>query len=128
MVALGTGLLWVGLGAAGDPRRLLVKGMNWSAASPLEGLLLSLGVEGHVPTVKALGQDGPEGGNKTVNGSEENLVQKGPCKLFQRGNFLSFPNNHLCFCHSDVEMRSVFKFRPEKVEKHSKTFICLLKV
>lgn len=91
MVALGTGLLWVGLGAAGDPRWLLVKGMNWSAASPLEGLLLSLGVEGHVPTVKALGQDGPEGGNKTVNGSKENLVQKGPCKPFLERQFVVFP-------------------------------------
>lgn len=70
MAALGTGLLWVRLGTAGDPgvQRpgwLLVEWMNGRAASPPEGLLLSLGVEGHVPTVTASGQDGPEGGNES---------------------------------------------------------------
>ena len=73
MAALGTGLLGVGHGAAGElgvlsPEQVLVEvgGRSWRAASPLQGLLLSLGIKGHVATVTASGQDGPEGGDGTI--------------------------------------------------------------
>lgn len=59
MTALGTGLLRVGLDTAGEP---VVPSPGWvlvevgwrnrGAASPLQGRLLSLGVEGHVAKVK----------------------------------------------------------------------------
>lgn len=71
VAALGAGPLGVGLGAAGElgvssPGRVLVK-VGWRnrrTASPLQGLLLSLGVEGHLATVTASGQDRPEGAER----------------------------------------------------------------
>lgn len=67
------GLLRVGLGAAVElkvpsPGRVLVQmgGRNRRAASSPQGLLLSLGVEGHVAMVTTSGQDGPEGGDRRI--------------------------------------------------------------
>lgn len=62
VAALGAGLLGVGKGAAGEPSvsgpgRVMaeVAGRNRRAGSPSQGLLLSLGVEGHVAMVMASG-------------------------------------------------------------------------
>lgn len=68
MAALGAGLLGIRLGAAGElrvwsPGWVLgeVGGRNRRAGSPSQGLLLSLGVEGHVATVMASGHEEPGG-------------------------------------------------------------------
>lgn len=74
VAALGAGLLRVGLGAGAgqlrisSPRRVLAEfgGRNRRAASPPQGLLLSLGVEGHVAMVTASGQDRPEEGQRRI--------------------------------------------------------------
>ncbi len=73
VAALGAGLLGVELGAAVElrvpsPGRVLVQmaGRNRCAASPPQGLLLSLGVEGHLATVTTSGQDRPEGGDRRI--------------------------------------------------------------
>lgn len=84
VAALAAGLLGVGLGAAGElgvpsPGWMLVKvgGRNWRTASPLQGLLLSLGVEGHRATVTASGQDRPEGVERWSQVSEYSMVHYG---------------------------------------------------
>ncbi len=84
MAALGTGLLGVRPGAAGEPSFssqgwvLVEVGLrNRCAALPSQGLLLSLGVEGHVSTVAASSQDGPEGGEKRTQVSDCSLVFHG---------------------------------------------------
>lgn len=67
MAALGAGLPGIRPGAAGEPKVLSpgwvlgeVGGRNGRAGSPSQGLLLSLGVEGHVVTVMASGREEPE--------------------------------------------------------------------
>lgn len=51
-----------------------VGGGNRRAASPSQGLLLSLGVEGHVATITASGHDGPEGQERRILVSEYSLI------------------------------------------------------
>lgn len=76
VAALGARLLGVRLGAAGEPRVLKVPSPGWllvevggwnrRAASPPQGHLLSLGVQGHFAMVTASGQDRPEGGDRRI--------------------------------------------------------------
>lgn len=47
-----------------------VGGRNWRAASPSQGLLLSLGVKSHVARVAASGNEGPGGQERRVLVSE----------------------------------------------------------
>lgn len=81
MAALGVGLLGVRMGAAGEPRvsspwpvQGEVGGWKWRAASPSQGLLLSLGVKSHVARVAASGNEGPEGQERRILVSEWSLV------------------------------------------------------
>lgn len=67
VAALGSGFLCVARGSVGKlnvPSQGQVMreigGRNWCAASPLQRFLLSLGVEGHVVTIKTSGHNGPE--------------------------------------------------------------------
>lgn len=77
MAALGMGLLGVRKGAAGEPRVAghrpvlgEVGGWEWRAASPSQGLLLSLGVKSHVVRVAASGNEEPGGQERRILVSE----------------------------------------------------------
>lgn len=76
VAALGAGLPGIGPGAVGEPRVSSpggalgeVGGRNGRAGSPLQGLLLSLGVEGHVATAMASGREEPEEQGRRESGS-----------------------------------------------------------
>lgn len=72
VAALGPGLLWVVRGS-GKPRgpsqgwvMTEIGGSSRCATSPLQRLLVSLGVEGHVATVTTSGRERPEGADVQI--------------------------------------------------------------
>lgn len=99
-------MLRVGLSAAGEskvpsPGRVLVEGRNRRAASPPQGLLLSLGVQGHFATVTASGQGGPEGGHTEIplqNAVRSRVTSFSLLSHIQTGN----QSNRRCWSEADV--------------------------